>query len=61
MLIELKGATLNIQERHTDIMAHVPQACDYCRRMTCFFVNKDGQTSCTDCQGGNHDDLHCRT
>jgi hypothetical protein len=49
MLIELKGATLNPREGQTDIMAHEPRACLRCHRMTCFFVNRNGKTACTDC------------
>lgn len=52
MLIELKGATLNPQSHHTDIMSHEPRECPICHRMTFFFVNKNAQTTCTDCQRG---------
>lgn len=53
MLIELKGATLNPQSGHTDIMSHEPRECPRCHRMTFFFINTGGQTACTDCQRGH--------
>ena len=48
-LIELKGATLLPHQQHTDIMSHEPRECPQCHRMTCFFVNQNGTTTCTAC------------
>ena len=50
MYIELKGATLDLRSGYTNIMSHEAHACPWCHRMTYFFVNKGGQTACTDCQ-----------
>lgn len=33
----------------TEIIADEPEACPSCRRMTVFFVNRDGCSQCTDC------------
>lgn len=52
MWIELKGATLNPQSGHTNILSHEAHECPWCHRMTCFFINRNGQTACTDCQMG---------
>lgn len=49
MIVELKGAQLVVHERHTAILADVPQECTECHRMTHFFENRQGRTSCTAC------------
>lgn len=53
MLIELKGCTLNIRPDHTEIMAHKPEVCSWCKRMACFFINRQGETRCTSCPSGS--------
>lgn len=52
MLIDYKGITINPQDGYTNVMSHAPQECTTCHRMTCFFINRNGQTACTDCQRG---------
>lgn len=49
MLIELKDVTINLLPHKAEIMAHTPQECRYCHRMTCFFENVRGETRCTAC------------
>lgn len=49
MLIELRMVTLNVRKGSTDAMSHEPHECPYCHVMTCFFVNRDGRTTCTAC------------
>lgn len=50
MMIELKGATLNLRSGQTDILSHEARECPRCHRMTYFFKNINAQTFCTDCQ-----------
>lgn len=54
MLIEYKGLTISPQRGYTDIKSDDPQLCPYCRRMTCFFQNRNGETRCTACPSTHH-------
>lgn len=49
MIVGMKGATLLIQEGRSSIIADTPQECTNCHRMTYFFENRAGRTSCTAC------------
>lgn len=49
MIFGMKGATLLIQEGRSSIIADTPQECTNCHRMTYFFENRAGRTSCTAC------------
>lgn len=35
---------------HMDLMTETPRECGACHRLTCFFVNKDGKTTCSGCE-----------
>jgi len=49
MLIELPGVWLCPQQGYTHIQSTEPHECPYCHRMTCFFENRGGHTTCTEC------------
>lgn len=49
MLIELKGAMLNVQNGRTQIMTDDLRECTYCHCVTRFFENVQGETRCLAC------------
>lgn len=49
MLIQLHGVLLDVHSTYTTGMSDEPQPCPSCHRMSCFFTNKNGQTTCTAC------------
>lgn len=49
----IRGVWMRWAGDRTELMTETPQECVYCRRMTCFFTNKDGQTTCSGCEGRN--------
>lgn len=51
LIIEQKGAWLVFRNGYVDAIAHEPQECTYCHRMTVFFENRNGETRCTGCEG----------
>jgi hypothetical protein len=50
-MIQLKGAVLTFTEGRIGVIADDPHECPVCHRMTCFFTNDEGRTTCTDCAG----------
>lgn len=51
MMIELDGAVMNILPDRTEFIVWTPRECTYCHTMHCCFVNVDGETKCTGCEG----------
>lgn len=49
MIVELKGAQLFVMEGYTCVVADRPEECTECHRMTQWFTNRGGQTSCLSC------------
>ena len=49
--IEQKGAWLLLQRGSVGVIADEPHECPVCHRMTYFFVNRDGRSTCTGCEG----------
>lgn len=49
MWLERGGIWFNLLSDRTEVMSPIPQECTACRRMTCFFTNRDGGTVCTEC------------
>lgn len=49
MIIDLPGAQLLVMDGYSAVVADMPYECTRCHRMTHFFENRDGRTSCTAC------------
>lgn len=49
MIIDLPGAQLLVMDGYSTVVANAPQECTKCHRMTQWFENRDGQTSCLSC------------
>lgn len=49
MIVELKGAQLVVMDGYSAVVADRPQECTKCHRMTQWFTNREGQTSCLSC------------
>ena len=48
-MVQLNGAVLVLGDGQIGIIADDPHECPVCHRMTFFFENRDGRTTCTDC------------
>ncbi|MDH5667842.1 MAG: hypothetical protein OEY86_07525 [Nitrospira sp.] len=49
MRIELNGVTLDIHANYTTGISAEPQECHKCHRVSYFFTNRNGETTCTSC------------
>lgn len=52
-VIEQKGAWLLLQSGKVGVLADTPHECPECHRMSFFFVNRDGRSTCTACEVGD--------
>ena len=48
-MLALDRITLCLRRDSTAIFSHAPRECPRCHRMTYFFINHHGRTTCTAC------------